>query len=81
MSRRSPRTYDHRLEEQIIRAGDPGLFAELNIPRSTAASWIRRGLGELVSLGPDDDGMSVRGSRDASFPREFASFRCGPRQT
>src|ERR1019366_2860731 len=27
-----------------------GLFPELEIPRSTAVSWIRRGVGEIVSL-------------------------------
>jgi hypothetical protein len=50
MSHRSRRAYDHRIKEQIIRAGDPELFPELEIPRSTAVSWIRRGVGEIVSL-------------------------------
>jgi hypothetical protein len=34
------------------RSGDPELFLELEIPRSTAVSWIRRGVGEIVSLVP-----------------------------
>lgn len=46
MPHRSRRACDHRIKEQIIGAGDPGLFPELEIPRSTATSWIRRGLGE-----------------------------------
>jgi hypothetical protein len=60
MPRRPPRAYDHRLKEQIIRAGDPDLFPDLEIPRSTAASWIRRGLGEVVSLDSDDGGLALR---------------------
>jgi hypothetical protein len=55
MSHRSRRAYDHRIKEQIIRAGDPELFPELEIPRSTAVSWIRRGVGEIVSLVQEDD--------------------------
>ena len=53
MTTRSRRTYDHRVKEQIIRTRNPDLFPELGIPRSTALSWIRRGLGEVVSF--DDD--------------------------
>jgi hypothetical protein len=45
---------------QIIRAEDPGLLPDLEIPRSTAASWIRRGLGEVVSLDQDDEGLARR---------------------
>jgi putative transposase len=56
MSHRSRRAYDHRIKEQIIRTGDPGLFPELEIPRSTAVSWIRRGVGEIVSLVQADGG-------------------------
>jgi hypothetical protein len=37
MPRRSRRAYDHRIiKEQIIRAGNPDLLPELEIPRSTA---------------------------------------------
>ena len=56
MSHRSRRAYDHRIKEEIIRAGDPELYPELEIPRSTAVSWIRRGLGEIVSLVQADGG-------------------------
>ena len=50
MTTRSRRTYDHRIKEQIILTGNPDLFPELEIPRSTALSWIRRGMGEVISL-------------------------------
>ena len=52
MPHRSRRSYDHRIKEQIVRAGNPDLLPELEIPRSTAVSWIRRGLGPVVSLDP-----------------------------
>jgi hypothetical protein len=50
----SRRAYDHRIKEEIVRAGDPDLFPELGIPRSTAVSSIRRGLGEVVPLDQGD---------------------------
>jgi hypothetical protein len=31
----SQRASDHRIKKQILRAGDPNLFPELEIPRST----------------------------------------------
>src|SRR5580658_1844025 len=36
MPQRSRRAYDHRIKEQIIRAGNPDLLPALEIPRSTA---------------------------------------------
>ncbi|HMA96987.1 MAG TPA: hypothetical protein VKP30_30085 [Polyangiaceae bacterium] len=53
MSHRERRTYDHRSKAQIIATGDPTLFPELGIPRSTAVSWIRRGVNTVVTF---DDG-------------------------
>jgi transposase InsO family protein len=52
------RTYDIRLRNAIARAGDPDLFPDLNIPRSTALQWIREGVKEVVthpSLGKSCD--------------------------
>jgi hypothetical protein len=54
MSQRERRTYDHRIKAQIIAAGAPTLFPELQIPRSTAMSWIRRGASEIVALDEDN---------------------------
>jgi hypothetical protein len=74
MSHRSRRAYDHRIKEQIIRAGEPELFPELEIPRSTAVSWIRRGVGEIVSLVQADGGeptLAVALAR-ASAAQEWA---------
>lgn len=54
------RTYDIRLRNAIARSGDPDLFPDLNIPRSTALQWIREGVKEVVthpSLGKSCDAL------------------------
>lgn len=56
MTRPSRRIQDHRIKEQIVSAGDPDRFPELEIPRSTVQSWVRRGVGDVVSL---DTGREV----------------------
>jgi len=53
MSQRERRSYDHRVKAHIIASGDPTLFAQLDIPRSTAATWIRRGVGNVVAFEND----------------------------
>ena len=52
MTHRERRSYDHRIKAQVAATGDPNLFPELQIPRSTALSWIRRGVGEVVVVEP-----------------------------
>ena len=46
---RTRRTYDHRIREMICETGDPDLFPELKIPRSTIRSWLRRGISDVVT--------------------------------
>jgi hypothetical protein len=36
---RTRRVYDHRTREMICETGDPDLFPELKIPRSSIRSW------------------------------------------
>jgi hypothetical protein len=57
----SRRTYDYRIQEAICETGDRDLFPELEIPRSTIRSWIRRGATEVVScdFAEDDRGELV----------------------
>jgi transposase InsO family protein len=43
------RAYDHRLREQVCRAGARSLGRDLRIPRSTIASWHRRGVRPVVT--------------------------------
>ena len=45
----TPRVYDHRVRELICATGDPSLFPELAIPRSTSAGWLREGAREVVT--------------------------------
>ena len=79
MTHRERRGYDHRVKAQIIAADDPNLFPELEIPRATALSWIRRGLGEVVSLDGDQKAESQLRDRVARLEWErsghFAAFR------
>lgn len=72
MSHRSRRTYDHRIKEQIIRSGDPELFPDLEIPRSTAVSWIRRGVAEIISLVQADGGEPALRERIAKLEARVA---------
>ena len=44
------RAYDHRLREQVCRTGSHALSRRLEIPRSTIATWKRRGLRPVVSV-------------------------------
>jgi hypothetical protein len=37
------RSYDHRMRDLVCEGRDPGLFKHLGVPRSTSASWTRRG--------------------------------------
>ena len=42
------RTYDHQIREMIWETGNPDLFPELKIPRSTIRSWLHRGIPDVV---------------------------------
>jgi putative transposase len=44
------RAYDHRLRDLVCEERNPMLFHDLGVPRSTAASWIRRGQRPVVSI-------------------------------
>ncbi|MBN1611873.1 MAG: DDE-type integrase/transposase/recombinase [Polyangiaceae bacterium] len=50
MTHRKRRTYDHRVKAQIIATGNPHLFPELQIPLSTCRSWMRRGVGAVMTV-------------------------------
>jgi len=43
------RAYDHRLRDLVCEGRDPGLFHHIGVPRSTAASWLRRGPRPVIS--------------------------------
>jgi hypothetical protein len=46
---RTRRTYDYRTREMIWETGNPRLFPELKIPRSTIRSWLHRGIPDVVT--------------------------------
>ena len=52
---RAYRAYDHRLKRAIWLSGDPDVFPELGIPRSTATGWIRRGVPTVVTTDEFDE--------------------------
>ena len=47
---RQQRRYDHRLRELVHKTGDPSIATDIDVPRSTAAGWIRNELPEVVTL-------------------------------
>ncbi|MFC1611390.1 transposase [Myxococcota bacterium] len=44
------RLYDHRIRDAVCQTGNPRLFPQLRIPRSTTATWLSRGCRHVVSL-------------------------------
>jgi transposase InsO family protein len=51
---RTRRAYDHRLREQVVRCGAKVVASHVQIPRSTASTWRRRGLRPVVTTEPFD---------------------------
>jgi hypothetical protein len=59
----SRRTDDHRIPAAIVASGDANLFPELNIPRSTTDTWLRRGARDVVGVDDDCTTLLVRVKR------------------
>ncbi len=53
---RVQRSYDHRLRELVRETGDVTIATRLGVPRSTAAGWLRRKDGKVVTADP----LSIR---------------------
>jgi len=80
MTNRHRRIHDHRIKEQIVRSRGPNLFPELHIPPSTARSWIRRGLEEVVWLhlgNASEDILRDRIATPAMSQSKLENFRNG----
>ena len=69
------RYYDHRLKRAIWQAGDPDLFPHLDIPRSTAMGWIRRGVPFVVTADEFDDESEVLVIENQRLRNELARIR------
>jgi len=66
------RGYDYRIREQVVRTGNPDLFPELEIPRGTILTWLRRGMPDVVWLDdPEGDNTKLR-ERVAGLERRVA---------
>ena len=63
------RTYDHRIRKAICASGNPSLFPDLEIPRSAAVSWIRRGSPDVVELDEAHRDLSRLQDRVAKLER------------
>lgn len=66
------RTYDHRIRNQIVATGNPDLFPELEIPRRTALTWIRRGASPVVQVEQDAVGVALLRARLVRLERRVA---------
>jgi putative transposase len=60
---RTTRTYDHRIRDAIVASGDPDLFPDLRIPRSTVRTWLKEGPQDVVRLSDDFVQLRVRIAR------------------
>ena len=78
---RGRRSYDHRLRQAICETGDTRMFdSVVSIPRGTAASWLRRGRANIVSL--DDGDFEVVELREqvAKLERQIEKHRTTTRK-
>jgi len=73
------RAYDHRMRDLVCEERDPGLLQHLGLPRSTGASWIRRGSRPVVSaeLAADTGHARARATRLESN-RQLSCGACRP---
>ena len=62
------RGYDHRLRNAIVTSGDPRLFRDLGIPRSTIRDWMRKGPVNVVT-------SPIFAESDATLVAEIESMK------
>ena len=72
MTTATRRVYDHRIRHAIVASGNPGLFPRLEIPRSNARSWIRRGCPDVVELSGSENEVVHLHARLAKLERRVA---------
>jgi len=54
------RTYDHRIRELACQSRDLGVAHYLGVPKSTMASWLRRGMPDVVTIDGLDTNAELR---------------------
>jgi transposase InsO family protein len=72
---RRQRRYDHRLVELVRRTGDVNHATKHGVPRSTAAGWLARRSGEVVSLPHLDESAPELLVRVARLERRVERLR------
>lgn len=60
-SKRSLRSYDHRLVLLVQETRDRSIATQLGVPRSTVAGWLRRAPRAVTAAGSDDEAAVLRG--------------------
>jgi len=65
------RSYDHRIKILVAASGDPHLFPNLKIPRSTAKQWIKHGVKPVVTLPGATEGEELA-LKVAQLEKQFA---------
>jgi putative transposase len=68
----APTITDHRIREHICRTRNPTLYPYLQIPRSTSATWLRRGCPKVVSGLPADADVAALRERIATLDTRVA---------
>ena len=69
------RRYDHRIRNLIASSKDPYLFPKLDIPLSTARSWIKRGPVDVVSVTDLDQSSEQLQMKIANLEKELEEVR------
>ncbi len=64
------RVYDPRFRQLICATGNPGMFPDLNIPKSTIRGWLHGDFRPAVGIDNDADG-----SRSSSRERQTSTSR------
>ena len=54
--------YDYRLRDLVRKTGDLNIAAQLGVPRSTAAGWIRSDRRDVVTVEDVHESLLLRGS-------------------
>jgi len=73
------RAYDHRIKKMIVDSANPNLFPLLNIHRSTALSWIRKGVSEVVTIPQFDSTTDELIKRNQSLSLELEQVKARER--
>ena len=69
------RVYDFKIKSLIAKTKNPRLFPDLDIPRSTAMTWIRKGVRDVVTLESLDADKLQLIQQVSRLERELAAAR------